>query len=572
MPVKTRNNSKSQERKNSVSEITEYFQSVHDKSASGSATSNTTPEQSVNLKIKEKDKSSLNKSKSAKLVQRTNMPTQEIEEATPSLSAISAVSNSSSEKVNHDKEIETFENQKINPSQIDYQSDSDKEEIAVASNAKDKVDATTQTMEDKILNSLNEMQQKLQKLDDDIHMPRNGISELLAKANEKVTNLHSDIHGQVNGILTRLDSISQTATDNAEKIKKMETAQQRMSILLDENRKLVKELQLMKDLVQKLSQQNQVTSSQMLDLTKRGMEQNLIIHGIDDSLEVNDAKEKEQRYTFKERCQYSALDFFKNVMNVDIEVADIWKAHCIGPFKQGKVRPMVLKLSYSAKDLVMEHMGELKGKKNSKTQQVYFISEQIPEGVLETRKQTNARAKILRDANDKLPKEEKKKIVVLQDKILIDGELDQIPVLPPQPSQLFPDSTTQSRIDALQEKMVETRPQTARNSEFIGLALKVHSIQQMNEAYVATAQRFPTADHIVAAYVFKEDGKLKHGACDDREYGASIKVKDCIFETASKNTAVFIVRKYGGVHLGYERFKIIQDVAKTALNLLADSL
>lgn len=42
---------------------------------------------------------------------------------------------------------------------------------------------------------------------------------------------------------------------------------------------------------------------------------------------------------------------------------------------------MIVKLSYAAKDLVMENIAKLKGKSNPNTGQVLFISEQIPEGV-----------------------------------------------------------------------------------------------------------------------------------------------------------------------------------------------
>lgn len=57
----------------------------------------------------------------------------------------------------------------------------------------------------------------------------------------------------------------------------------------------------------------------------------------------------------------------------------------------------------------MENLGELKGKKNPKTQQVFFVSEQTPDGILETRRQLSAKLKNFKDANDLKRKEQKQK-------------------------------------------------------------------------------------------------------------------------------------------------------------------
>lgn len=81
------------------------------------------------------------------------------------------------------------------------------------------------------------------------------------------------------------------------------------------------------------------------------MEQNIIVHGVDDSIEINDAKEKEPFYKPNERCKAAALDFFKKEMKLDLTMEDIWKVHRSGAFKPNKVRPMVIRLSYAAKGL-----------------------------------------------------------------------------------------------------------------------------------------------------------------------------------------------------------------------------
>lgn len=81
-------------------------------------------------------------------------------------------------------------------------------------------------------------------------------------------------------------------------------------------------------------------------------------------------------------------------------------------------------------------------------------------------------------------------------------------------------------------------------------------------------QRYPAADHAMMAYALKEDEVLKTGFCDDREYRAGNRLKKLIFEKKARNTVLFVLRKYGGVHLGFNRFSIIERVAKLALNML----
>lgn len=111
-----------------------------------------------------------------------------------------------------------------------------------------------------------------------------------------------------------------------------------------------------------------------------------------------------------------------------------------------------------------------------------------------------------------------------------------------------------------------------KNSEFIGLAAKVHSLEDINRAYVAVHQRFPSADHIMLGYAMRENGEIKSGFCDNKEYGSGSRIRKTIYEQKARNTAVFVVRKYGGLHLGYNRFAAIEQTAVKAITLLEASL
>lgn len=556
-PIQTRGRTASnQERRNSVSEITEFFQSKTKPVDSPMSTRKVSGKQA---KEKEKERKKELKETRENIQKYLNQD-----------KALNANANGNVQPTVN-KNAEHVDAETLNQdSQDNVGAINDKE---IEKDEKKSADCSTQTSEDEILKAIQELAAKYQSVDDALNNPRDGFISQLAKTQSRVATLHDDIHGAVSGLKVQLEKVIETAKSNSEKMNKLEDSQKKMARLLDENKRLVNELQTMQGLVQKLYQQANTNTNQILDVTKRGMEQNLILHRVDDTLEVNDAKEQTPQFAPKERCKYSAIKFFSEVLNVQIQAEDIWKAHRSGPYKQDKVRPLYLKVSYPAKDLIMEHVSSLKSKFNPKTNQKYYVGEQMPEGITEIKKQAALRAKALSEKNDKKPKEERSKIQIINDKVVVDGELHPPEIQAPQPSEImFLSQEKQNQVDALQSKIVQTEPETIKSSEFMALATKVHSIEDVKNAYIAVYQRFPSADHIMLGYALKEDRKLKTGGCDDKEYGSAIKIKNIIFQQKAKNTAVFVVRKFGGLHLGFNRFRIIEKVALQAVEILESSL
>lgn len=188
-----------------------------------------------------------------------------------------------------------------------------------------------------ILAELRAIKGKLATLDNDINDPKNGVSYQLAKTTTRVDTLYSDIHGAANGLETRMQKLQQNTEENNKKLETLENNYTRLTKLLDENKRLMQELQVMQGLVHKVNKQNNITSAQVLDLTRRGMEQNLIIQGINDTIEVQDPKQEQPMFAARERCKHSVLEFLKNHMDIDIEPEDVWKAHRTGMRKPNKV-------------------------------------------------------------------------------------------------------------------------------------------------------------------------------------------------------------------------------------------
>ena len=79
------------------------------------------------------------------------------------------------------------------------------------------------------------------------------------------------------------------------------------------------------------------------------------------------------------------------------------------------------------------------------------------------------------------------------------------------------------------------------------------------------------ANHIMCAYRFTGSGPLNQDCIDDREYGGSRTILAYIKSKKLSNIALFVVRYYGGVHLGSDRFTIIKNSAKEAYEKLINT-
>ena len=66
--------------------------------------------------------------------------------------------------------------------------------------------------------------------------------------------------------------------------------------------------------------------------------------------------------------------------------------------------------------------------------------------------------------------------------------------------------------------------------------------------------------HVVAVYERKMAKSSAHGYQDDGEHGAGYRLLNALKAINIQNMAVFIVRRYGGVHLGPQRHKIMEGV------------
>lgn len=447
-------------------------------------------------------------------------------------------------------------NEIVKESNIAPEKSEQKDNDSDVTDANDAIDPNNISNKD-ILDSLTEVCELVKKLDNDIHHPKDGIGSKIVQLTLRMDNIYTDIHGAVSGILPKISKIEDSMESQDSKIETLESNQEKVKNLMIDMKKLTHDVDLMKGLFQKHSQKLQQLERSVLDLTKRGMEQNLVFHGVKEPSAEEGA----------ENCKETVINFASHRLGIELSIQDIWKAHRSGIKRPDRDRVIITKLAYQAKEKVMENVTKLKDLTNDHNQKI-FVNEQIPEGITESRKRVSARLKVLNKANESRAPANKQKIQAMNDKILINGEVDEPEIKPPEPADLFMDAIELKMVKALGSKIKEAKPIASKNSQFVGLAVKIHSVEEMNRAYKAVALRYPSVDHIMAAYAFKENSTIKMGSCDDMEYGGANTILNILKENKVKDTGIFVVRKYGGIHLGYERFTTIRAASLEALKLL----
>jgi putative IMPACT (imprinted ancient) family translation regulator len=116
-----------------------------------------------------------------------------------------------------------------------------------------------------------------------------------------------------------------------------------------------------------------------------------------------------------------------------------------------------------------------------------------------------------------------------------------------------------------------------RKSEFIGHVARVTSLTEVEQfrEQVLRDKKVARATHNIMAYRFtdKSTGICHHDCDDDGETAAAGRIGEMLRlmglgEAASESgVAVIVTRWYGGVHLGPDRFKLITNSARKALEV-----
>lgn len=128
--------------------------------------------------------------------------------------------------------------------------------------------------------------------------------------------------------------------------------------------------------------------------------------------------------------------------------------------------------------------------------------------------------------------------------------------------------------EALYEKVedidiIKGAEDTQANSKFASFVVAVKDFDEINAAYLKVKMKYADATHISCAYRLPgANTPINQDYVDDGEIGCGRTILKAIKDQGLMNVAVFIMRYYGGIHLGPKRFEIFCSLANDAIKQL----
>lgn len=343
------------------------------------------------------------------------------------------------------------------------------------------------------------------------------------------------------GILPQLSKMASCAKDAGSKQNDLEA----------DNKQLREELEIVKGMVSKQGKQIQKLQGKLADQTARAMSDHVVISGI-----LGDTKEADVT-----ECVALFSGFMEEQLESNLEREEIIHAYRLGRFVEGKHWPLVVRVTNALQQRIFNNTSKLAEKQNS-SGRFFSVNPLLPDSLAEQRCEIRKIIKDKKDSEKHLPKQQKSSFLVRGGKVYINGQQKRKILKAPDLRDLFVDSDEQLKINRIKTKTVEDPP--VRGSKFRAVAVNVPKLNDVHLAYMKMFQLYPHADHIVAAFATENE----EGFQDNGKYGAGHRILKVIKDSKLYQVAIFVIREYGGQHLGPKRFDIMCDLASRALEAL----
>ena len=231
-------------------------------------------------------------------------------------------------------------------------------------------------------------------------------------------------------------------------------------------------------------------------------------------------------------------------------------------------KPLVMRFSeLNTKTIIFSNVTKLKGKKNESNRS-YRVAEHLSEEMMEQQ----LRQRQIVSENAALTGVNKMKMNYKKGKLHIAENPYQKKVTHPSARSIL--STEASDLSDIKELTVSGGySETEGGSRFIVYASKAKDLQAVRRAYLHICKVHSEANHVTMAYRLAGLNKAyDEDYVDDREYNAGRKLLSSLIDKQSVSTVVFIVRYYGGKHIGKKRFEIHQRLLQKALSDLENNI
>lgn len=355
--------------------------------------------------------------------------------------------------------------------------------------------------------------------------------------------------GVVRGLQKEILALRQQVAELDQVKISLSTCQQELKEAQDDAKQSKVKLNMLTNVVIRLEEKVDDTTNKFVLFQARSMKKNLIISG----LEEPEGAETQEMLLDK------IHDFFVDKLKVD-EIIPMKSFHRFGTPDGSSYRPIVIKLAnFEHKGLLLSQGPKLKNITNDKGKK-YFIREQLPDKLNEERKYYQHW--VQENKHQKGPKPEMK---IFKNKLRINNQPYKRKVTPPSGADILR-LDEDELISIKQCKVIKGDFKLEQGSEFVSYAAKVRSPEDMRQVYRKLRIKYADATHISSAYrLHPPNGPFNQEATDDGEYGMGRALLKILTDSEVTNGAVFLVRYYGGEHIGGTRFQIAAELAKIAL-------
>lgn len=380
---------------------------------------------------------------------------------------------------------------------------------------------------------------------DSVHDAVNKMYNMHLQCLQRIKPLEYAVFDPEGGILPQLTKFTSYAKDSTAKQSSIEA----------ENAQLRDEMEIVKGVISKQSKQIATLQKKLADQTARSMADCIVIGGL-----LGDSKEAEDR-----DAEIMAAAFLEEELEIplDVEGTDckILSSYRLGRFTQNKHRPVVIKVSSALYQKVFSSTTKLSDKYNAQGRP-YSVNPLLPDSLSEQRREIRQIIKEKKDSEKGLPKQQKSSFLVRNGSVFINGQKKRKSVKPPEFHKWFVDEAEQLKINKIRTKTVEDPP--VKGSKFRAVSVVTPTLNDVHLAYIKMFQTYPHADHVVVAY--SAEGDL--GFHDDGEFGAGYRILNIIKDSHLRDVSLFVIREYGGEHLGPARFDVMKSLAAKALEAL----
>ena len=306
-------------------------------------------------------------------------------------------------------------------------------------------------------------------------------------------------------------------------------------------------------------------TDKVLLLTNITIRQSALISKLQDKNESNDTRTLKNCLIIKglmetkpENCKAVVESFFSDKLKLNHPVT-IQVAHHIS---NGKNRPMrVVLQNPQQKGIIYKNVSNLKGVTNEKGKK-YQIQDQLPPRASER----TIRNKDLMWQNSRKKNTAKHlEMTIKNGQLAINNTPSKKLVHPPSPRDVLK-ATAEDKIRWAKTKTVTGNVILRGNCYFHGFSLCAGKIETIRDGYYKLREKFADARHIACAYRLPgRNFAVLQDYEDDDEHGAGRALLSMLVAADIFNRAVYVVRFYGGQHIGPAHFQAYVEAAQSAI-------